>query len=516
MVDPYFAAPVDFSGGSAPAFNYGGAGDINTLLDQRRVQLPEAAPIESAPAQLPYPSGELTTGGGNAPYVPPGVLPPGNQPAGIDWDDLLKKSAPLMAQIGAQIWNQGGANPMGGAIGGVIAQAIQGQQMSAAYKKKIGEQISGGGGFQQSPTGKSVVSGDLDLLGLSPTQVSELYGTAMKTREAERKYPLDVMGALGTLYSHVTSGNLSAAQIPRVQAEAEKLAAEARNLPYKEEREAYKTLFEIKEKIANIANISARTATEYGETKPAIEKMKAEQALTTLRGEEATYKKWQRDPERFKEDMAKQLRFSVHDLPGGSGYIVFDKSDGSKTEFKVDATTPSSQVDSLALMLTSSTFIPMLEKDFIAQLPPGTRDAREQWGNFLTSMKNEKDPATQDRLIRGKLSKDNQDKYNAALDLYRSGIRSNVSTRALNTLINDTILSKVPTIPSPVIPVPNVVPGPVRRTTGTTTDIKQSPVDMNATVKGTSNTLGYYFKTYGNDPKLIEQKIKEDQLKGAR
>jgi hypothetical protein len=476
------------------SFDYSGAGGPSTgmtmdeLLRQNRVNLPEATPIEATPTQLPYPSGELEDGGGNAPYVPPGVLPPGNQPT-TDWNDLLKKSAPLVAQLGAQVWNQGGANPMGGAIGGVIAQAIQGQQMDAALKKKISEQISGGGGFQQSPTGKSVVSGDLDLLGLSPAQVSELYGTAMKTREAERKYPLDVMGAVGTLYSHVTSGNLSVAQIPRIQAEAEKLTAEARNLPYKEQREAYKTLFEINKAIAETANLEARTATERGISTKAIASIEAERALTATRQAERT-----KTDEEIRQlryglptevmnqknamEIAKQMPYDAVTNAEG-GVDILNKRTGTLTSARLGTVAPQARVTQLGWSMAASTFINQAKLDIAAKYPGDIQKQQNAFSALLFTLGKEGVTSdVQGAAIRGALSDTNKLKFDASMDIYRDG-EGKYSLETMNLMVQDKIgrMGK-----APVVPTPPVVGAPVPTKMVDISGIKV-PVDTKGNIK---------------------------------
>jgi hypothetical protein len=161
------------------------------------------------------------------------------------------------------------------------------------------------------------------------------------------------------------------------------------------------------------------------------------------------------NPERHKEDMekARAMPYEIHANP--KGYTIFSKITGGKQDVAVDATTPPSVVNELGLMMATSTMMPLVEKDFVANLPPGTKDAREQWANFLATMSKESTPDAKDRLIRGQLSPANMNKYNQILDLYRVGVQNGVPTAALDNMARANILSAPIPKPAPVSAKPS-------------------------------------------------------------
>lgn len=360
-------------------------------------------------------------------------------------------------------------------IGGGIMKS---QALNEANRKMIQQGLAGDGqNPMQGPGGNATpaLSG-LDVLGLTPEQITNLYSTATSLREKERQHPLDVMKTQANAYQALQSGDLAGAE-----AAAKNYKLQIDQLPANQKAAALDTYYKLKKQITDIQ----LTEEQVGETKARAANLpltgkKIEQETTnlsfipnktvaetmeawgnvSLKRDEANFNKWKTDPMRHREAiaLARAQPFGVHSNP--TGYTVFSKVTGNKEDVVINATTPASTVNSLGLMMTTSTMMPFVEKDFIAKLPPGTKNAREQWANFIATMGKEATPEAKDVLIRGQLSPANMQIYNQTLDLYRSGIQNNVPTAALDNMARATILN-APTV-APPSPGASGVPPPAK------------------------------------------------------
>ena len=454
----------DSTGGAG--MDYGNAAvEQNRLLLQQPMDVGGTVPGATLSTPGASPVGGDVLAGNAAPVAEPSALSKFhtgamNQLTGAATMENVGKllQSGVVANLGSII---AGPESTVGRIAGAIGGVQQTQRLNEARRKMIADQLGGGQGFQQGPAGSTIGLSGLDVLGLTSEQVTGLYDTALKTREAEREHPLKVMKAVGDLYRDVTTGNLSQAQIPHVAAQTEVLAAQAKFLPTKQQLEVDKQLQEIRKSVAETAETWEKAKTEpykRAETEQRTinlgfePNLKVAQTMETwasssLKHAEANFKSWQVDPERHREDMekARAMPWEIHSNP--KGYTMFSKVTGGKEDVVVDASTPPTVVNELGLMMTTSTMMPFVKSDFDAKLPPGTKNAREEWANFLAAMSKEPTPEGKDRLVRGQLSPGNMNKYNQILDLYKAGIQNNVPTAALDNMARATILNTPLVVP---------------------------------------------------------------------
>jgi hypothetical protein len=152
---------------------------------------------------------EYDVGGGNY-----NAAPAAEAQGGFDWKKWAVNPTlwANVAKLGAALspegsWQRG--------LGAYAANAWEGQQMSDAKKKLLGQLVGGGTGAGSSPFALELG----DTMGMGPESVSKLYDTAMGEREKERKFGLDVVKTLDSLENSANNREYIASLKDRVAQE---------------------------------------------------------------------------------------------------------------------------------------------------------------------------------------------------------------------------------------------------------------------------------------------------------
>lgn len=130
----------------------------------------------------------------------------------------LQDYAPLYQQLGSTL--MGGQSTVGGQVATILGQQASSAKLNEAMKKMILSQLGGGKSFSE---GQMPTLSGAEVSGLTPEQITGLYGTAMKTRTEERAFPLAQMKAYGDIFAQITDADLKRALAERHLAEAAKI-----------------------------------------------------------------------------------------------------------------------------------------------------------------------------------------------------------------------------------------------------------------------------------------------------
>ncbi|MDI6785071.1 MAG: hypothetical protein QMD92_00020 [bacterium] len=175
---------------------------------------------------------------------------------------MFQNLSPYMLQMGTALMR--GRDPMTGAptetvgsqLGGIASKAFESQRLNEALRKMIASQLSGGGSFSE---GQQVGLSGADVAGLTPEQISGLYGTGLQLRAAERKAPLEALAVISEAYSKIMSGEAKPAEMEAHLMTAEKARQALRDAPIKYENELFFKVEALKKADAEIDEIRQRT-----------------------------------------------------------------------------------------------------------------------------------------------------------------------------------------------------------------------------------------------------------------
>lgn len=342
----------------------------------------------------------------------------------MDWKQQAVKAlqdfGPLISQMGTSLMR--GRDVMGrptetagSQIGGALTSALGTMKMNEALKKMISSQLSGGGGGSFSE-GQPVGLTGAETVGLTPEQVTGVYGTGLKLRGEELKRPMDNLAVISDAYLKVMSGEAKPAEMQAHLATAQKAYQDIMAAPIKDMVELYTKIQSMEEAQARIGEIQARTITEGG--KP--EAQKAETKKT-----KAEEKKIMAglDPEQVQAiETAKTLGGAVKISDAGDRLIITDPTGKEKFSFPVRAK-PETAVKTAASELPLKKFAmqriaPLVVRQLDAEMAamPGGKQ-KVDLANLIASLRGytgEIDPG----VLIARASPELQNKFNKLMDIY--------------------------------------------------------------------------------------------------
>jgi len=342
----------------------------------------------------------------------------------------------------------GGKETIGGQVAGLIGGVQGTQAMNEAEKKLAAQELAGGTGFQEGPAGgKSRGLSGLDVLGLSPEQVTGLYERATKLREAERQFPLTATKAYADAYHSYQSGDLAGvtAATKRFELDMEsapesiKMAMTGKYLNLMKAKSELQTAELSREKLGveilgekDRQDLTRRFGAEKAGAE--IERIKAE----TGQAKEAVAKsEWGRSD----VGMNKMAQYSImekrqgqpfHYIPAGDQVIIYDPVSRKIIDKIAIGVSPdiaaragTKDVETLlktfnpAASVTGSRYLQIAEKDIVGRLgvEKGAAEIarmRQMFGQSIIS--GQADPW----IIAGYLSPENRKKFEGDFDALRA------------------------------------------------------------------------------------------------
>jgi hypothetical protein len=241
--------------------------------------LDEAMKLKMAEQAQGFTAGPSLTTGVNPSTAAPAISPElmqfgekiGDTPASapeLSWADKLGKgiqsAAPALAEVGTALMRgPQGRETAGSQVGSVITGALKSQKLNEALKKMVGSQLAGGGSFTE---GQPVSLSGADVVGLTPEQITGLYGTGLKVREAELKRPFENIATISDAYLKVMQGEAKPAEMEAHLATAQKAYQEIAAAPVKNLVELLSKMKSMEESQARINEIQTKIAAAPVET----------------------------------------------------------------------------------------------------------------------------------------------------------------------------------------------------------------------------------------------------------
>jgi len=375
-----------------------------------------------------------------APQIEPGLATQPTTPVVVapeltgmqKFGKVTEAIGPILSQFGTTMMR--GRNAVTGAptetvgsqMGGIISSALISQKMNEATKKMIAAQIASGGkgggaGFNEGQPGGFTAG---EVVGLSPEQISGLYGAGLGLRAQELKRPFDELGVISDAYLKVMSGEAKPAEMEAHLATAQKARLEF-------EAMIPKTLAELaaKDKAldkadAEIAEIKARTLTEKekpAEVRAETKRKGAETTKAEKQVEEITAKL---DPKQVRLlEVAKTAGGQVKISDAGDRLVITDPATGfemgsikigAKPETATKTKAEELPIKKFAMQRIAPLVVPRLEAE-LAAMPGGKQ--KVDLANLISSLRGytgEIDPG----VLLAKSSPELQDKFNKLMDIY--------------------------------------------------------------------------------------------------
>jgi hypothetical protein len=243
--------------------DYGGGQSLENVL-LKKLQAGGAQPAGGEVPTIPGVAAQPTLDTGTA-----GVGVPA--PSFMDkiMKGLVDYGVPL-AQMGTALMRPvgpgaKGQETVGSQMGSAITGALESQKMNEALRKMIAGQLSGkgGGSFNE---GQPVGLTGAEVAGLTPDQISGLYGIGLKVRESELKRPMDAISTISDAYLKIMSGEAKPAEMEAHLATAQKAYQEIAAAPAKNMIELMTKIQAMEKAGAEIDEIKAKTGAIPTET----------------------------------------------------------------------------------------------------------------------------------------------------------------------------------------------------------------------------------------------------------
>ena len=340
--------------------------------------------------------------------------------------------SPLLTQMGTSLMR--GRNMITGAptetvgsqMGQIISSALISQKMNEATKKMIAAQLAGrgggvggGAGFSE---GQPIGFTGGEVAGLSPEQISGLYGAGLGLRAAELKRPFEEMKSLSESYLHVMTGEAKPAEIEQHLANAQKIYQDLAKAPFTTELEWDAKIQAMRKVEEDIKEVQARTA-ELKE-KPETARLERKKTIAeTAKAEKQTAEITARlDPKQVRMlEFAKTVgwkaveRGNVIELRDeASGALMTTLQVGAKPETATKTKAEEIPLKKFAMQRIAPLVVPRLEAE-LAAMPGGKQKIDLQ--NLISSLRGytgEIDPG----VLLAKSSPELQDKFNKLMDIY--------------------------------------------------------------------------------------------------
>ena len=388
------------------------------------------------------------------PTVPPVVVAPeltGMQKFG----KVTEAIGPLLSQFGTAMMRgrnvQTGAptETVGSQMGQIISSALISQKMNEATKKMIAAQLAGkggvggGAGFNEGQPG-GFTGGE--VAGLSPEQISGLYGAGLGLREKELKRPFDELNVISDAYLKVMSGEAKPAEMEQHLATAQKarydLARAMAIGPYKDLQDWQTKEKALEKADVEIAEIKAKTETEKGKPATAEEERKKTVAETKLKTAEEKKVMAGLDVDQVQAiEAAKTAGGAVKISDAGDRLIVTDPKTGrekfsfpigAKPEAGAGTKARKAEIDlsKAAMIRVAPLAVKYLEGE-LAALPGGKQ--KVDLSNLISSLRGytgEIDPG----VLLAKASPELQEKFNNLIDIYTK--TSGISETRFGTIVH--------------------------------------------------------------------------------
>lgn len=332
----------------------------------------------------------------------------------------IQDLSPLMAQVGTSLMR--GRNTVTGAptetagsqVGSALTSMLGTMKLNEAMKKMIAQQLGGGSSFTEGqPLGLS----SAETVGLSPEQVSGLYGTGLGIREKELERPFKNMQALSESYLKIMTGEAKPAEIALHNATAQKTLEEIAAMPAKSWQEWQAKEAATKKITAEIDEIKAKTEAIPTETA----RKKAETVKTAAETKKLGL---EIDPNfiAFKKRLETEYG-PLHEMRLGDKVVLTNAATGARVGSFAIGAAPESAAKTKAEELPMKKFAmqriaPLVVRQLegeMAAMPGGKEKVDLQ--NLISSLRGytgEIDPG----VLLAKSSPELQDKFNKLMDIY--------------------------------------------------------------------------------------------------
>ena len=480
---------------------------------------------------------------------PPAATPPTGIFSGISsWMDRPlgeNKGAALgiskaLADFGVAV-SQDPNNPIFGNLTKLASSLIGGVQQSELRKKLATQQgIGGGQDPTQGPGASQFGISDFEALGLTSEQVTGLYDTALKTREAEREYPLKATKTYADAIQSLQAGDLASATAAATRLETEMKSDPARQTvaSLTELNKLYKAIAETAGTRATTRETEAKTRgkeleTGLTETFGAAER---EAKLATERAEPGlkraqTVKAWTEqykteeeirqsiyglsptvEQQRTRMEINKQVPFGATTVDGN--LVITNHRTGSYQSYPLGTRTPESRVTQLGWSMAASTFLNQAKADLAAKYPQNIQKAQDEYSAILFTLGKEGVTAdVQGSAIRGALNDSNKLKFDRSMDIYRDGEKRGWSLETMTRAVQDELGIKGQQAGQPFAGE-SAAPPLARRIP--VAPGKAGAPELNAIVPGTNKSYKQYLDEHKNNAKAAEAAIRRDQQAGAK
>jgi len=450
----------DSTGGAG--MDYDAAVEQNRLLLQQPMDVGGTVPGATLSTPGASPVGGDVLAGNAAPVAEPSALSKFhtgamNQLTGAATMENVGKllQSGVVANLGSII---AGPESTVGRIAGLMGRVQGTQAMNEAEKKLAAQELAGGTGFTGGPDGgKSRGLSGLDVLGLSPEQVTGLYERSTKMREAEREFPLKATKTYADAIQSLQSGDLASAQ-----AAAHRLETQMKSDPARQTIASLTELNKLYKAIAETASTEATTKktvletglTEtYGgaerEAKLATER--AEPGLKRAQAERAWGEVAKADEEirqlryglpsgvanqQVQMAIDKQLPFGASTVDGN--LVITNHRTGAYQSVPLGTTVPEGRVTQLGWSMAASTFLNQAKLDLAAKYPQDIQKAQDEYSKLLYTLGKEGVTAdVQGSSIRGALNDSNKLKFDRSMDIYREGEKRGWSLETMTRAVQE-------------------------------------------------------------------------------
>lgn len=373
-------------------------------------------------------------GGGfatEAPAINPELMTPGTPaaPAGpvapMSMSDRIMKGlkdyGPLIAQMGTALMRPvgpgaKGQETVGSQMGSAITGALESQKMNAALRKMVSEQLSGGG--KSFNEGQPVGLSGAEVVGLTPEQISGLYGIGLKVRESELKRPMDAITTISDAYLKVMSGEAKPAEMEAHLANAAEARQKIADAPAKNFLDQLTKIQALNKADAEIAEIKAKTTEIPITGKKTVAETKKTEAETKKLGLEmnpeytALKKRMETEYGTKLEEIRRGDEVTLTNPINGKAVMTYTIKPAPETGIKTAAA--ELPLKKFAMQRIAPLVVRQLETEMSA-LPGGKQKVDLQ--NLISSLRGysgEIDPG----VLLAKSSPQLQDKFNKLMDIY--------------------------------------------------------------------------------------------------
>jgi len=463
--------------------DYGGGQSLENVL-LKKLQAGGAQPAGGEVPTIPGVAAQPTLDTGTA-----GVGVPA--PSFMDkiMKGLVDYGVPL-AQMGTALMRPvgpgaKGQETVGSQMGSAITGALESQKMNEALRKMIAGQLSGkgGGSFNE---GQPVGLTGAEVAGLTPDQISGLYGIGLKVRESELKRPMDAISTISDAYLKIMSGEAKPAEMEAHLATAQKAYQEIAAAPAKNMIELMTKIQAMEKAGAEIDEIKAKTGAIPTETAKKEAETKKTAAETKKLGLEM-------NPEytALKKRIETEYGTKLEEIRRGdqvtltnpiTGKPVLSYTIGAAPESAMKTKAEELPMKKFAMQRIAPLVVRQLEGE-IAALPGGKQKVDLQ--NLISSLRGytgEIDPG----VLLAKSSPELQGKFNKLMDIY-------VKTPGLSETEFGGIVQSIMGTPKAVTPEPPSGKKPI------TEKFKRSVATIPPAVEFTTQLKGQPPGTYESD-----------------